>query len=158
MVWQGDEGLAPLVDNEFEIFGQRISAASRNTAGSRMQISMMGGANGADANYDANSPDLAWNSAANTFLVVWGGDDNTGGLVDNEFEIWGRRVAGGGLPQGATQTRLTAMGGTGNTTYSAANADVAYDPDDSQFLVVFQGDDDSVGDNETEILLRKQLY
>ncbi|MBX3697766.1 MAG: hypothetical protein KF811_08145 [Dokdonella sp.] len=151
VVWQGDEGLAPLVDNEFEIFGQRISAASRNTAGSRMQISMMGGANGADANYDANSPDLAWNSAANTFLVVWGGDDNTGGLVDNEFEIWGRRVAGGGLPQGATQTRLSSMGGTGNTTYGAANPDVAYDPDDGQFLVVFQGDDDSVGDNETEI-------
>ena len=151
VVWQGDEAVPPLVDNEFEIFGQRISAASRNTTGARMQISAMGGANGADANFDANTPDLAWNSAGNSFLVVWGGDDNTGGLIDNEFEIFGRRVAGGGAPLGGSQSRITAMGGTGNTTYAASSADVAYDPDDGQFLVVFQGDDDSVGDNETEI-------
>jgi hypothetical protein len=76
-------------------------------------------------------------------------------MIDNEFEIFGRFVAGGGLPQGAGQIRITAMGGSGNTDYSAASPDVAFSPGNGQFLVAFQGDDISVGDNETEIFAQR---
>jgi hypothetical protein len=36
---------------------------------------------------------VAYNSVTNEHLVVWSGDDNTGTLVDNEFEIFGQRFS-----------------------------------------------------------------
>jgi DNA-binding response OmpR family regulator len=32
----------------------------------------------------------------NEYLVVWQGDDDTGSLVDNEFEVFGQRLAANG--------------------------------------------------------------
>ena len=150
VVWTGDEPVAPLVDNENEVFGQRVSAATRSTVGSRMQISFMGGANG-DTNFDANNPSIAWNSSSNQFLVTWHADDNANGMVDNEQEAFGRFVAGGGGPLGSTQFRISAMGGSGNTTYRANRVAAAHNPDDAQFLVTWYGDNDSLVDNEIEI-------
>jgi hypothetical protein len=52
-----------------------------------LRISDMGGTG--DPDYDAFWPAVAYNSTNNECLVVWDGDDNTGGLVDEEFEIFG---------------------------------------------------------------------
>ncbi len=151
VIWRGDEGGTDgLVDNEIEIFGQRYSSASLTPQGSRMQISQMAGANG-DTNFDASDPEITWNSATNQFFVIWAADDNTGGMVDNESEIFGRLVAGGGVPLGATQTRLTAVGGLGDTLSRAYKPNVAYNPNANQFLVAFTADDALVSDGENEI-------
>lgn len=45
--------------------------------------------------YDAASPAVANNSADDEYFVVWRGEDNAGGLVDEEWEIFGQRLSPG---------------------------------------------------------------
>jgi hypothetical protein len=45
-----------------------------------------------DANYDAWNPAVAYNNTTNEYLAVWSGDDDTGRLVDEEYEIFGQRL------------------------------------------------------------------
>ncbi len=153
VVWAGDlnTGDDGLLDNENEIFAQRYNAATFGALGNRMQISAMGGANGSSINFRANNPQLEWNSATDQFLVVWDADDDANGSVDNENEIFGRRVDGGGGAVGATQTRLTTFGGVGSTLSRASNPDLAYNAGNNQFLVTYHGDDALVSDGENEV-------
>lgn len=91
VVWEGDDNTAPLADEENEIFGQRINAASGAEIGGDIRLSEVGLAG--NANYDTATPAVAYNSAQNEYLVVWYGDDNTPPLADNEYEVFGRRFA-----------------------------------------------------------------
>jgi hypothetical protein len=45
-----------------------------------------------EANYPARQPAVAFSGANNEYLVVWSGQDNVGGLVDEEKEIFGQRL------------------------------------------------------------------
>ncbi|MCP4590710.1 MAG: hypothetical protein GY842_08195, partial [bacterium] len=72
-----------------------------------VRLSDMGQGN---PNYTARYPAVAYNSDDDEYLVVWGGDHNTDGLVDNEREIFGQRVdAVTGAEIGA-DIRLSDMG------------------------------------------------
>jgi hypothetical protein len=139
VVWYGDDNTGSLVDEEFEIFGQRVDAATGVPIGSNFRISDMGGTG--NAAYDAFEPAIAYNSQDNEYLVVWSGDDDTGSLVDEEFEIYGQRLnaTGGGL--GTNDFRISDMGPNGNTAYDASRPAVAYNSTDNQYLVVWFGDD-----------------
>ena len=80
------------------------------------RISDMGGTG--DANYDAFEPAVAYNATDNEYLVVWAGDDDVGGLVDGEYEIFGQRLdATTGAEVGSNDFRISDMGGTGDVTY-----------------------------------------
>jgi hypothetical protein len=46
-----------------------------------------------NTNYGAFEPAVAYNGAANEYLVVWSGDDNNAPLVKGEYEIFGQRFA-----------------------------------------------------------------
>jgi len=81
VVWEGDDNTPPLVNRELEIFGQLIND---------FRISDMGP--DGNTNFDALDPWVAYNSTANNYLVVWEGDDNTGALVNDEFEIFGQLI------------------------------------------------------------------
>ncbi len=149
IVWSGDDNTNSLIDNENEIFGQAIS--NTNTlSGSRIQISAMGGSNGS-ATYNATIPDIAWNSANNQYLVVWRADDNTGSLIDNEYEIYGQLLTGAGATTGS-RIRISDMGDDGNTAFSASNPKVIYHTLLNEYWVTWHGDDNIVCvDNENEI-------
>jgi hypothetical protein len=135
---------------------EAITAALGRPAGATLQglgsrVSRMGP--DGDANYDASRPASAYNAADNQYLVVWYGDTNTGGLVDDEFEIWGQRIdAASGLPIG-TNVRISQMGPDGNATYAATNPAIAYNAADNQYLIVWTGDTNTgeLIDNEFEI-------
>ncbi|MCG8425866.1 MAG: Ig-like domain repeat protein, partial [Chromatiales bacterium] len=43
-----------------------------------------------DADFDAQTVNLAFNSTDSYFMAVWRSDDNTGSLADNELEIFGQ--------------------------------------------------------------------
>lgn len=58
--------------------------------GYQLRISDLGGTG--DPDYGAQSPAVTYNSTNNEFMVVWSGDDNVGGLVDDEFEIFGKML------------------------------------------------------------------
>ncbi len=151
VVWYGDDNTAPLVDGEYEIFGQRLTATGAGTGSNDFRISDMG-PNG-DTVYDAQDPAVAYNSTDNEYLVVWEGDDDAGALVDNESEIFGQRLTAAGAGTGTNDFRLSDMGPDGSTLYTAYNPAVAYNSADNQYLVVWQGDDDTAPlvDNEYEI-------
>lgn len=93
MVWVADDDTAPLVDGEFEIFGQLLNADGSESGTNDFRISDMGP--DGDISFDASSPPaVAYNSAANQYLVVWQGDDDTTPLVNNENEIFGQLFVG----------------------------------------------------------------
>jgi hypothetical protein len=94
--WHGSDNTTPLVVDEFEIFVQRLSATAGQLGTDDARISSMG-PNG-DPAYDAGEAAVAYNATANEYLVTWRGDDNTGPLVDNEREIFARRVLAGAPP------------------------------------------------------------
>jgi hypothetical protein len=151
VVWEADDNTGPLVDNEFEIFGQRLTGGGQQVGANDFRISDMG-PNGS-ASYEAGSPRVAYGSTGDRYLVVWDGDDNTGPLVDNEFEVFGQRLTAGGDPTGANDFRISNMGPDGYTSFEAADPSVAYGSTANQFLAVWEGDDGAspLVDNEFEI-------
>ena len=144
VVWWADD----LVDQEFEIFGQRISSSGAELGTNDFRISDMGG-NGNNG-LVGFKPDVAHNPDDNEYLVVWSGDDST----DGEFEIWGQLLEydlGGLLVEDGGDFQISDVGPGGNTDFSASGAAVAYDPTNEQYLVVWHGDDSVPGDNQWEI-------
>ncbi len=83
VVWYGDD----TVDGENEIWGQRLSPSGAEIGINDFRLSSMG----PDGNpaYTALNPRVAF-GAGGLALVVWQSDDNSGDLVDNEFEIYGQ--------------------------------------------------------------------
>jgi hypothetical protein len=140
VVWYGDDNTGSLVDEEFEIYGQRVDAVTGLPIGSNFRISDMGP--DGNAAYDAFAPAVAYNSTDNQYLVVWSGDDNTGSLVDEEFEIYGQRLSATGSGLGTNDFRISDIGPDGNPAYGAFAPAVAYNSTDNQYLVVWSGDDD----------------
>ena len=154
VVWVGDDNTLPLVDNEREIFAQRVSATGASLGG-RIRVSDMG-PDGSGI-YDAALPSVAYNPAANEYLVAWQGEDNTAMLVDGEYEIFGQRLSAAGAAVGANDFRISDMGPNGNTTYEASHPTVAYSSAANEYLVTWQGDDNTAPlvDGEEEIFALK---
>lgn len=151
-VWQGDDNTAPLVDNEFEIFGQRINAGTGVNTGARIRISFMG-TDGVPSSHRGLNPYVAYNATNNEYFVVWQGDHNTGSLIAGEDEIWGQRVnAATGVLIGS-MVRISTMGTDGIAAFDAQNSDISWNSVDNQYLVVWRGDDNTAPliDNENEI-------
>jgi uncharacterized repeat protein (TIGR01451 family) len=140
VVWHGEDDTAPLVDNEFEIFGQRLNAATGAAVGTNdFRISDMG-TNG-DINFDGFDPAVAYNNTQGEYLVVWEGDDT----FNDEFEIYGQRLtAATGAAVGTNDFRLSDMGPDNSLSYTARNPDVAYNPAQDEYLVVWYADDNTL--------------
>jgi hypothetical protein len=90
VTWYGDDDGGSLVDEEFEIYGQQVNAAGAQVGSNDFRISDMG-PDGAST-YGGFAPAVVYGSAAAEYLVVWSGDDNSGPLVEGEFEIFGQRL------------------------------------------------------------------
>ncbi len=146
VVWQGDDNVDGLANDEFEIYGQRIGA-SGGKVGSDFKISDMG----PDGNelFDATNPAIAYNSIENDYLVVWQGDDDNES-VNNAFEIYGQRLSAGGQEIGQNDFRITEVGDNSNSIFFAEKPSITYDPIDSIYLVVWEAVDQVDTDNEDE--------
>lgn len=155
VVWEGDHNGGGMVDNEFEIWAQRVYSTGV-LVGSNLRMSDMGGTG--DAAYDAFSPDVVYNSREFEYLVVWYGDDNSGGLVDDEFEIFGQMITWEGAGTGPNDFRISDMGGTGDPSYDAFHPSAAYNPLRNEYLVVWQGDDNVGGVVEGEMEVFSQRF
>jgi hypothetical protein len=151
VVWYGDDNTAPLVNNEREIFGQLLGAAGGAVGVNDFRISDLGP--DGDPAYNAFSPSVAYNSVDSLWLVTWQGDDNTGALVDNESEVYAQVLTAAGVEAGVNDRRISDMGPDGDANYRAGDSMVAYSSVDNQFLVVWEGDDDTgaLVNNDVEI-------
>ena len=154
VVWEGDSNAGGMVDNEYEIWAQRVYSTGI-LIGANARVSDMGGTG--DALFDAFLPDVVYNTRDLEYLIVWYGDDNGGGLVDDEFEIYGQRTDEDLVGVGANDARVSDMGGTGDLLYDGFHPSVAYNPMRNEYLVVWQGDDNVGGlvDNEFEIFSQR---
>src|SRR5262245_47260540 len=144
VVWVGDD----VTDGEFEVYGQRLNAATGALLGGKIRISDMGP--DGDVNFEAGLPAVAYNSVNNEYLVAWHGDDDT----DGEDEIYGQRLdAATGAEVGVHNFRISNMGPDGDTNFAARAPAVAYNSVNNEYLVAWQGDDDTarLADGEREI-------
>ena len=92
VVWRGDHDAGGLSDNELEIFGELLGANGATIGPGDVRLSDMGGTG--DNPFAAGWPSVVYGSGPDELLVVWAGDDDVDGLVDNESEIFGQRLTG----------------------------------------------------------------
>jgi hypothetical protein len=155
VVWEGDDNTeytpgVPLADEEFEIFGQRLSGAGVEEGGD-FRVSEQG-ADGVAATA-ARDPSVAYSLAANEYLVAWSGEDG----FSDEDEIWAQRLSTTGGEVGGSDFRVSDMGPDGNANYNASRPSVAANPATGDYLVVWDGDDDTgtLVDGELEIFSQR---
>ncbi|MEO0603287.1 MAG: hypothetical protein AAF211_17745, partial [Myxococcota bacterium] len=133
VVWMGSSPNLPL---KLEIFGQRV-AADGTELGDDVRINVQGQADAEDE--DAFEPDVAWAPSANRYLVTWSGDSSLDGLVEGEFEIYGQIVDADGT-EPSPEFRISTVRGIGDRAFSASSPDVAFDPAQNAFVVVWDGE------------------
>lgn len=158
VVWSGDDNSAPLVDGEFEIFGQRIAGSTGGEIGTNdFRISSMG-PDGL-TNFRATKPFPVYDNSLDQYWVAWSGDDNTGTLVDNEFEIFVQIVnAAAGAEVDTPVLRVSNMGPDGNAAYQAFSpSPLAYNSANGELFAVWRADDDTspLVDGEFEVFGRR---
>ncbi|MBZ0090236.1 MAG: hypothetical protein K8H90_07645, partial [Thermoanaerobaculia bacterium] len=140
VVWWGSDDQGGLVEGEYEIFGQRLDASGFEIGVDDFVISDAGDIG--DPAYAAVYPDVAYNPDRDEYLVVWSGEDNVGGLVQDELEVFGQRLDATGREVGINDSRISEAGGTGSPAYSVYGSRVHYDSDRQEYLVVWSGEDD----------------
>jgi hypothetical protein len=138
VVWEGDDMDEGRVDEEFEIFGQRLSATAAEIGTNDFRISGMG-PNGSTF-YDAREPDVVYNPVDDEYLVVWNADDDAPPHADNEYEVYVQRLDGAtGAELGEDDRRITSLGPPGDDNFLVTAPMVAHDPFRDEYLVVFVG-------------------
>lgn len=152
VVWNGDGTF----DNEFEIYGQTIDGTTGAEIGVD-DVKLSDNGPDLDADYDALEPEVAYNSVNNRYIVTWYSDDDEGGMVEGEAEVfvqWVDASAGfEGTEIGDNDVRISDMGGIGDTAFDAFDPKVVYNGFDQEYLVIWSSDDNegSLVDNEIEI-------
>ncbi len=142
VVWRGEED----VDSETEIWGQ-VLTADGSDVGDDFRISTT--ADDGDTEYDALMPGICYNSHDDQYLVIWAADDNSGTLVDEEFEIFGKLFDADGAAAD-DQFRITNFGSDGSGIFTLRPV-VACNNIDNQFLVAFEGNLDVLKPNEIQV-------
>ncbi len=158
VTWQGEDNVNGLVQNENEIFGQRINFLGVEVGDNDFRISNAG----PDANttYAALGAAVVYSESSNEYLVIWFGDDDTGTLVNGEFEVFGQRLNASGTKVGDTGFRISNMGPDGNTSFAALEPELVWNSVNNEYMVTWFGDDNtgSFVDNEFEVYIQNQAF
>ena len=110
-----------------EVFGQRLDSQGQEIGLDDFQISTMGRPGRPEA--DARSARVSFNGLRGRYLVVWSGDDYTGDMADDEFEIFGQYVSWGGGLLAPGNFRVSDFGPAGDSGARASDPEVAFSPD-----------------------------
>lgn len=135
VVWRGDDSTLTLIDNENEIFGQRLDA-NGNLLGPMIRVSFMG--TDGDGDTDAFNPEIAFNYRDNTYLVAWEADE----VSESEHEIYAQLLDSDGSLLGARQ-RLSFHGQDGDASFDADDVDIAFNATENEFMLVWEGEEDA---------------
>lgn len=167
VVWRGDDNTAPLVNDEDEIFGQRVRIGPDPAAPPGQLFEEVGEDTrisdaGPDGNtaYHARNPAVSHDAGSGNFLVVWQGLDGEAPAPAEPQEIYGRRVAfsaPSGISLVGDDTRYSDMGPDGDPNYQAQNPAVVANPVSQEFLVAWDGDDNTgeLANNEEEVFVQR---
>ncbi len=98
LAWHGDDLTPPLVDNEFEIYGQYLAADGTQIGNNDFRISDV--QPDGNSEFSANRPAVAYNTVTCDYLVSYfSGEPNGNDEVDSA--VFGRRVSGSVCPDRA---------------------------------------------------------
>lgn len=123
IVWEADDTSFPsVVDNEKEIYGQLVNASTGQLINTTIKISDVG----PTGQRDANSPDIAWNSTDNQYLVIWDGNESN----NNDFQIMGQRLSSTGSLIDNSISIMSTGGSDGD------DARVVYNSTNNEYLVI----------------------
>jgi hypothetical protein len=111
---------------DWDICGQMLAGDGAVLSGQAFCLNLPG---------DQMFPDVAYNSTHNEFLVVWQ-DNNT---ANASWDIKAQRITASGVPIGTVFPIAARPGYSGYPTDQQHPA-VAYNPDDDEYLVVWQDD------------------
>lgn len=112
--------------------GPTVPSEATALAGQR-QLSETGPAG--DSRFASANPSLAYNTRREEYLVAW-----RAGQIDQEEDVYARRVSRGGGPLGE-QLRVSAPQPGGHPQFQSVNRPaVAYNPDRDEYLVVWSVD------------------
>ncbi len=158
VVWTGDDDSGVLVNNEFEIYGQLLNALGVEIGTNDFRISD-DGVDG-DHSTDAMDPDVAYNSIDNEYMVTWRGHLDPIPPLNNtcDEEIFGQRVSAAGAEVGTNDFRISKNFTDGNCQYDVADPSIAHNPDDNEYLVAWQGQDEEVDVGGFIFQLAKEVY
>ncbi len=145
VVWSADNNASGVEDGEFEIYGQVLAADGTQAhllpgIGSNYRddhrISQVGENTGcANASCDAYRPAVAHNPDRNQYLVVWFGDETNG--FDEVYASL-RQPTGFGTSVSGQRVSFSSNGV--DNRFKGLDVDVAYDPFNREWLVVWRGD------------------
>ena len=150
VVWERGIGSSSPANDGRAVYGQRVNAATGAEVGA--DDFLISYAAGPTANSARSSePDVAYDSVNNQYLVAWWGDPTSTPSASNH-EVRGQRLDAAGTQIGTNAFRISDMGPEGNSNYAALRPRIAYDSVDNQYLVVWEGIDDTPPiSNEREI-------
>ncbi len=157
VVWEGTEADFGTVVGEYEIYVQRIDAATGDQVGvNDRRISGVGGIG--DPAYGAFWPKVAYDPEHDQYLVTWAGSNNLGGQVALEDEVFIQRLDGATAAEiGVDDQRISSAGGMGDPAFRAIQPAVVYNPTRDEFLVAWSADDPGLfqADDEFEIFVQR---
>lgn len=142
VAWSGSDDAPPLVAGELEIFVQRLDGNTAAEIGGDLRVSDLGP--DGDPDYNASSPDVAYDPASDTYLVTWSGDDHNAPLAANESEIFGQFLNGTAQEIGDNDVRLSDAGADGVGSRADAIDPAVATGAGSTFLTVWDANDDTV--------------
>ena len=122
-------------NNGFEIYATRVSDEGR-VLGETIQVSETDPTN---IDFIAALPKVIYNDVAKTYFVSWEADQIP---TRHAVEVWGRLVTSSGIM--SSIERLSYMGADDtDTLLNAVNSDSCFNSVDNQYLVVWQGDNET---------------
>ncbi len=146
-VWEGETG----ANTHLEIMGQRLTNIGTETGTDDFLISDMGGA-GNNTSFPADNPVVAYNPKDNEYLVVWFGEDNANGVIDNEQEVSGQFLSNTGGAIGNNDFLISNTMGLGSIPSTLQTPFVSYtDTGLNSYLAAWAGSDDSNNINDLDI-------
>ena len=100
VAWDAEDDAGALVNEEDEVYAQRLGPDGAEIGGDDVRVSVMG-VDGDDRS-DGLEPALAYGSQANEYLIAWHGDTTVAPRVNDEFEVYARRFGAGAPVAGAS--------------------------------------------------------
>lgn len=150
VVWWGDDNVGSLVDEELEIFGQRLDENLNQIGSNDFQISDMG-ADGVP-HHGAYYPSIAFNRVENQYLTVWWGREDGG-----TWQLYGQRLDGvTGLEIGSNDYRISDTAEVYDPFDLTALTSVVYNRNDNEFLCAWESlDPQSTYHSAFEIFVKR---
>ena len=148
VAWDGTEDYAAV--RQQEIFVQRLDASGQPVGTDDQRISTMGPDD--VTGYGVSRPGIAFNPIADEYLVVWDGEDNRGGMVLGENEVFAQRLDGDGAEIGTDDMRVSTIGPDGDTSHYGQDVSVAFEPGTQRYMIAFAGNETA---NTNEILVQR---